>query len=68
MNRVKVTDILDKSSYPTDLFKNDDVNGFIMPDHEQIDSIAVDWITGRLYAADKKRATIRLGSNILIFI
>lgn len=31
-----------------------------MPDHEQVDSLAVDWVTNRLYVADKKRATIRV--------
>ena len=60
VNKVKVDKIGLMTSYPEDLFKNDQADGFIMPDHEQIDSLAVDWVTGRLYVADKKRATIRV--------
>jgi hypothetical protein len=60
VNKVQVEKIGSISTYPDDLFKNEQADGFIMPDHEQIDSLAIDWITNRLYVADKKRATIRV--------
>ena len=64
---VQVENITDPTTYPKDLFQLNSgeekkSKRFILPQHEQIDSLAVDWVTNNIYCGDKVRAHIKLMS------
>ena len=70
LSYVELKDIANPETYPKDLFQlytSDDSSSeekiskkFILPQHEQIDSLAVDWVTNNIYCGDKVRAHIKL--------